>query len=328
LLGIRPWAALLVERRGERVVVLGGGGFVGGAIMRALTEAGFAAFAAHRHPVGGPAAAGVCDATDPVVVRNTLLGAGCVVNAVLGDAASMLAATRNITAAASMLGLRRVVHLSSMAVYGPTVGLVQESAKLIGGRSYADAKIACEAASGADAIILRPGIVYGPGGEQWAGRIGRLLRAGRLGDLGEAGDGRCNLIHARDVGAAVVAALARPGLEGRIFNLSTPAPPRWNQVFFAFGRAIGAVPVARVAAWRLMVEGRVLTPLLHLAKIGGMSARLPAAMPRSLLALFGQDIMLDYHMADQALGFARTADADGLGECAAWFLRRYGKPRR
>jgi nucleoside-diphosphate-sugar epimerase len=240
----------------------------------------------------------------------------------------MLAATRNIAEAASRLGLRQVVHVSSMAVYGPATGLVQENATLLGGRGYADAKLACEAALNGDAIILRPGIVYGPGGEHWVGRIGRLLRAGRLGDLGPAGDGRCNLIHSRDIGAAVVAALQRPLLNGGAFNLSTPAPPRWNRVFLAFGCAIGAVPVRKICAWQLCAEGRIVAPLLQIGRMGGWSGRLPAPISPALLALFGQDMTLDYRLADQALGFARSADADGLAECAAWFLRAYGSTIR
>jgi len=183
-----------------RVVVLGGSGFVGSAIVKGLAQAGFQPVAVSRRQ--GTVR---CDATHEAALMPVLHGAQAVVNAVLGDADTMMAATRALASCAQKRDLR-IVHLSSMAVYGPARGRVDEAAPMGGTGGYAEAKIACETLlAGTGAVILRPGIVYGPGGEQWAGRIFRLLRARRLGDLGEHGDGRCNFIHARDVAAAVVA---------------------------------------------------------------------------------------------------------------------------
>ena len=319
----------------EQVLVVGAGGFVGSAIVRALAASG--AFrpvsGVRRMPAGAPGRIEhrVCDATDPVQLAAALAGVSHAVNAVLGDAATMTAATRNLCNAASRAGLRRVVHVSSISVYGRATGLVDESAPLdASGSDYGAAKIECETivrdwmAAGRAAVILRPGIVFGPGGEQWIGRIARLLRAGRLGDLGPVGEGFCNLIHADDVGAAVAAALAKPAAAGEAFNLATPSPPRWNEFFTDLGHMIGLERVPRIGGRRLSVEAKLLAPPLQVAKLAGARiglrpGRLPEPIPPSLLSLFAQPIRLDPRKSDRVLGFCRTDDAAGLAACAAWF---------
>jgi nucleoside-diphosphate-sugar epimerase len=180
--------------------------------------------------------------------------------------------------------------------------------------------------SGGDAVILRPGIVYAPGG-QWIGRLCRLLRARRLGDLGPDGDGFCNLIHAADVGSATIAALRMPASGGQAINLAARTPPRWNEVLIGLAGAIGAVPVRRLGARHLALEARLLAVPLQIGKLAGTCLGLqPGALPdpiaASLLRLMRQQIRLDHHKADQLLGFRRTDDAAALAACAAWFTQQ------
>ncbi len=272
-----------------------------------------------------------CDASDLGSVTAALQGADFVVNCVAGDADTLLAATRNVCAAARSNGIKRVVHLSSMAVYGSAQGLVDETHALDPGLGwYAQAKVECEAemqrfvAAGGDAVILRPGCIHGPGSTQWTGRIGGFLKQHRLGDLGAAGDGVCNLIHVGDVAAAIEAALVRPGLAGVAFNLGDPDPGTWNEYFIAFGRAIGATPVSRVTQRWLKIEGKVLAIPLKLLELAAGRAKLGKLpfepLPNSLLGLFRQDIQLDHRRADAMLGFARTAPDVALADAARWFV--------
>jgi nucleoside-diphosphate-sugar epimerase len=311
------------------VVVLGGSGFAGAAIIEALTRTGYATVSAQRH---APSARGNTtqirwDATQSADIRHLSQGALCVVNAVSGNNRVLLAATRALLAAAD--GACRIVHLSSMDVYGNTRGYVREDATLRADSRYGAAKIACEnMLAGKDAVILRPGLIYGPGSAQWVGRIGRLLRAHRIGDLGKHGDGRCNLVFARDLGEAVVAAIGNSAAAGYAINIGMTAPPRWNDFLVAFGRSIGAVPVRRIPAWRLTVEASV-APALHLARhaahaLGRTPDILPDLISPSLRRVFAQDIVLDCSLADRLLGFPHTSLADGLAESAAWFIESHG----
>ena len=307
----------------ETVVVLGGGGFVGSAIVAALSAAGLTTISARLHAQADSTEC-ACDATNLDQISNLLQGAHCVVNAVGGDARTMLAATRAIAAAAN--GWCRIVHISSMAVYGDATGYVHEGTTLRAASRYGSAKIACEQAlAGTGATILRPGLVYGPGSQQWVSRIGRLLSSHRLGDLGKHGDGRCNLVHARDLGEAVVAAMRQRRSHGLVMNIGMTAPPRWNDFLMAFGRAIRAVPVARIAAWQLALETALVAPPLHLARhFAHRPNGVPDAISPSLRKVFAQDIVLDCSLGHRLLGQPHTSLPEALAESAAWFLENHG----
>lgn len=340
-----------------KVVVIGARGFVGRRVAQHLGQTGqFQTIAAMRGaapldgvrgaaPLDGVRGAApedqvvACDATQPASVLKALAGCDFAVNCVAGDAATMLAATRNICAAATVTGLRRIVHLSSMAVYGDATGLIDETQPLDGGAGwYGRAKVECEAeiqrfvAAGGDAVILRPGCVHGPGSTQWTSRIARLLQQHRLGDLGPAGDGGCNIIHVGDVAGAVEAALIRPGVAGAAFNLGDPDPGSWNAYFMALGRAIGATPVSRITQRRLKIEGKALAIPLKLAEIAagraGVGHLVPPALPGALLGLFRQDIQLDHRRADAMLGFARSEPGAALADAAHWFIHGATTPRQ
>jgi len=321
----------------EPVVIIGANGFVGRRVVQYLTATtGLRPIVATRtSPPGRPGAVEWrrCDATDPASMAAALAGASYAVNCVAGDAETMVTATRNLCAAARTAGLRRVVHLSSMAVYGAATGLVDEARPLDSSAGwYAEAKVTCEALmrdftqTGGDVVILRPGCIHGPRSEQWTGRIGRLLQRHRVGDLGAAGDGLCNVVHIDDVGAAVVAALQRSGIAGEAFNLGDPYPGTWNAFFMRFAKAIGATPVQRISARWLKLETRVLAPLLKVGQIAasrvGLDRMAIDPLPASLLSLWQQDIQLDHRKADACLGFARTSPDAAIASAAAWFTGR------
>jgi 2-alkyl-3-oxoalkanoate reductase len=308
-----------------RVLILGGG-FVGGHLAARLVAAGAVPVCASRsaaavRPMPGIVAR-ACDATDPAAVAALVAEADAVVNCVGGTPETILAAARALAAAPP----RRIVHLSSMAVYGAATGRVAEATLPENPLTpYAAAKRASEAAlydrAGERLIILRPGCIYGPGSRQWTDRIGRLLQQGRIGDLGPAGDGWANLVHVEDVVAAIMAAL-RPELPGvAVFNLTAPDMPRWNAYFVRFGCLIGATPVPRIGAFQWRLEQMLAPPLAVAARLG-----LPAPEPvtPSLVRLWRQDIRLDASRASAALGLRWTKLEAGMADAAAWFrsLRR------
>ncbi len=317
----------------ETVLVLGAGGCVGRAILAAIAAepALHAVAGLHRAPTRPMGCAfRLVDAADAPSLKRALDGCSYAINAVGGAPATLRAATRALCLAGLGQPLRRLVHISSMAVYGSSAtGLVAEDATFAGSPSaYEAAKIDCEAemqayaAAGHAAVILRPGIVFGPGCPQWTDRIARLLRTRRLGDLGAAGDGFCNLTHAADLGAWTVAALTAGQAAGQAFNTATASPPTWNEFLVRFARALGATPVRRIARRRLAMEARLFAPALHAVRVAGGRAGLPAGLlpdpvSPSLLRLFGQRMRLDTALADRILPIARTPDDAAIGAAAA-----------
>lgn len=322
---------------GAKLLVIGASGFVGAAIVRAAAASrDVHTIACMRRPSDALDAIGVetrvCDATDPAALGHVLDGVTHAVNCVLGGRATMLAVTHNLCKTARDVGLRRIVHVSSMAVYGPVTGTVDESARLHPVGAYGRTKAACEQivgdfiAAGGNAVVLRPGCVYGPCGEQWVGRIARWLQAGRLGQLGELADGYCNLTFNDDLAYAVLAALTSREAAGETFNVAEPDPGTWNQYFIRLGREIGA-PVRHVSSIRMNFETAILAPPLQIAKLVGRRlgmrpGRIPEPITPSLLPLWRQRMRMAYRKADAVLAFQRTPPQRGLALSADWFRSR------
>ncbi len=320
-----------------RVLVLGAGGFVGRHLVAALAAApDFEPVALVRR--GGetfPPGVAVrrADATDAEALGRALDGIDASVNCIAGGEAAMVAATRHIVDLTGAGRLRRVVHLSSMAVYGPVSGTVDETSPLDGSSGpYARAKVACEAmiaaspTAAARSVVLRPGCIHGPGSPQWTERIGHLLRRHRIGDLGENGDGFCNLTFIDDMVGAILAGLRRPEAVGGTFNVSDPDPRRWNAYLSDLGRAIGAVPVARVSGRRFSAEVKLIAPALvvteRLLARSPLRVNLPPAVTPSMARLWRQEIVLDHRRADAGLGFARTPPREAIAAAADWLRIR------
>ncbi|MEK7947561.1 NAD-dependent epimerase/dehydratase family protein [Pigmentiphaga sp. YJ18] len=309
-----------------RVLILGATGYVGRRLAAALHASDWAepVAATRRKPVaGGDIETVFCEATDTSSLTQAAAGVDALVNCVAGSAEAMVATARAMAEVqASRSRPLRIVHFSSMAVYGDAVGRVDEDHPFasLPAQSYGGAKIQAEAllADVPQVGILRPGCIYGAGSPQWTERIVRLLRARRLGDLGPAGDGCSNLVHVDDVVAAAAAVLQR-GADGA-FNLAMAGAPNWNVYFMRLARAMGAVPVRRVTARRLKLEGKVLAPPLKILEIAGGKAGLrglPPVISPALLRLWQQDIRLDVRRAEQVLGMQWTTLETGLAESLA-----------
>jgi nucleoside-diphosphate-sugar epimerase len=327
----------------KRVLVLGAAGFLGRRVLAALGACGWAQpIAGLRRPRAGmPSGVSMTtvDATDRAALGRALEGAAFVVNCVGGDAAALAEGARCLfECARARDSIERIVHISSMAVYGSATGRIRETAALRPDTGwYAEAKVRAEesargyAAAGGRVVILRPGCIYGPESEAWTGRIGRWLRAGRIGDLGAGGDGPTNLVLVDDVVTAVLAALQEPRAEGQAINLADPDAGTWNGYFVRFARAIGSTPARRISGRRLRIETKLLAPPLKIAEIAahrltGGRIRLPEPIPPSLARLWQQDIELDSGVAEALLQLQWTPMTRGLELAARWFDTAY--PRR
>ena len=215
---------------GRRVAVTGAGGFIGGALCAALVAGGAEVTGLDLDEARAPrlTAAGArfapCDVTDPAAVAAALAGAEVVIHAAafIHEWGSMedfvelnLGGTANVLDAAAAGGIERVVHLSSVVVYGYDDPSEQdESAPLrTYGIPYIDTKSSSDRlARRRGAVVVRPGDVYGPGSVPWTIRPLELARKHRL-IVPAPGDGVMLPIYVTDLVAAILLAaeLGRPG---------------------------------------------------------------------------------------------------------------------
>ncbi len=298
-----------------RVLVFGAENFIGSRIVAALAASGsWTPSAADGRAEHGP---------------DLLRGVHAIVNAAVGGPRFITAQARLALAAAQTAGAAtRLVHVSSMTVYGAQSGRVTETTPTVPDLgAYGAAHIAAEGIAGShgNTVILRPGCEYGPGCEAWSERIGRLLLARRLGDMGAAGDGYCNLIYIDDLADAVLACLRAPANGLTVFNLAMRSPPRWNEYLIRFGVALRAVPVPRIGARALRWEAKVMAAPRKLVEIGarrlggGGSWGLP--LTPSLLRLCGQEIVLASDRAEETLCIRWMPLDEGIARAAAAFER-------
>jgi dihydroflavonol-4-reductase len=227
------------------VLVTGGTGFLGGAVVRALLGAGHRVRLLARQPekADRQARAGAVevvkgDILAPATVAGALTGVDAVVH--VAGLISVRAreqeqlyqinveGTRNVLGAACERGLR-VLHTSSVATLGTTEApqLRDEQDPLdladAAGYPYAASKHQSEAVAldlaraGGDVVVLNPGLLLGPGDVSFSST--RIVREHLLGRLRFTLAGGISFADARDVADGYVAALTR-GRAGQRYLLA------------------------------------------------------------------------------------------------------------
>ena len=223
--------------------VTGATGFIGGRLVDALVEHGHKVRVLVRQPAGSPQLhqAGVelvqGDLGDRGGLEEAVSGAERVFHCagVVGDWLRHDDAQRiNVEGTAAVLaacaagGVERVVHMSSLAVYG--LGQhrgTDESAPLrYSGDAYMDSKIDAERMvrvaadrDGLATVIVRPGFVYGPGDRRF---LPKLLDALGRRQFAYVGDGSklLNLSYVDDVARAMLLAACEPSAVGQAYNVT------------------------------------------------------------------------------------------------------------
>jgi nucleoside-diphosphate-sugar epimerase len=328
---------------GRAILVTGAGGFIGSEVVRSLAaEPGLRVRAGTRdgRAFAGEVEACRLDVCDPASLRAALAGIDGVVHCAVGGRRTTVEGTSLLLGAARAAGVRRVVHLSSIAVYGAAPGRVAESTPVLpaAGRGYAHWKAAAEAQcrqeTGVDVIVLRPAIVYGPGSQQWIVRPARRLLSGAWGALGRLGSGTCNPVHVRDVAAACLAALRAPAdAAGEAFNISGPETLDWDAWHARLAAALGCPPPPRLSVWTWRRRALVGLPCRALARLVPPAGRhldrwILAGLAPSERALFALAASYPTDKAAARLGWRpRIGLAEGLAEAAAW-LAATGLARR
>lgn len=315
------------------VLILGATGYIGSTLAAELRLKDIVVLTASRGPIKGQAGHRQVDTLRVESLLEAMHGVDTIINCVAGDAVAISEGARCVVEAASRSGIKKIIHMSSMAVYGFDHAMMNEQTPLMGaGNWYAEAKIKAESemalfAKHGEVIIFRIGCVAGGGSVQWVQRIGDLLHARRIGDLGSMGDGWSNLVALQDVCQAVVQAVYRPHAPGKldIFNLSAPDSPRWNSYLVDFAQLIGAAPPERISSRMLKFDAYLRAPAVMIyRKVQKILRFLPtwneAVIPPSLITLFRSAGRLETDYIGANLSIAWTGYEETVRQGAVWYV--------
>jgi UDP-glucose 4-epimerase len=183
-------------------------------------------------------------------LENALQGIEVVIHCARGPAkGAMVEGTRRLLEAIRLGGIKRLVQMSSIAVYGNASGIITEDVPASPIDQYGEEKFAeeklCQAAAGPDltVAVVRPSLVYGPFGDFWTGRFIESIAAGRLKQLGKAGWGQANLIYVEDLAHFAAELAIRPLPEYSVYNANGPEIPTFDEYFDRLSRALGQGPL-------------------------------------------------------------------------------------
>jgi nucleoside-diphosphate-sugar epimerase len=246
---------------GRRVLVTGGSGFIGGRLVarlasecgarvRVLVRSYGSAARIARFPIEMVRG----DVTVAEDVDRAATGCDLLFHCAYGKDGNdserrraTLAGVANVVAAARHHGASRVVHTSTVAVYGDlSASQLDETApRQRTGDTYGDSKVEAEHAAldawrsgGVPVSVIQPTIVYGPFGFTFTVNPLQQLQTGRI-ILVNGGTGCCNAVYVDDVVTALVLAAVKSEAVGEAFLISGPAPTTWSEFYGSFERMLG-----------------------------------------------------------------------------------------
>lgn len=255
------------ELEGRRVLVTGATGFIGGRLTEVLCESGAEVRALVRDlsrmarlaRYDVEIARG--DVLDRGSLRQAAAGCGIVVHCAYGKEGGArrerrvnVEGTRNVIRAAVEAGAERVVHLSTMSVYGVVADgdldetLPRRPLPDVYSRSKAEAERLAlgEAARGAPVTVLQPTVVYGPFAPAWTVNVLAQLESHRV-MLVDGGRGIANVVYVDDLVEAILAAAVRPQAVGEAFLVSGPEAVTWRRFYRRYEEMLGFESTVEVA---------------------------------------------------------------------------------
>lgn len=174
--------------------------------------------------------------------------------------------TENVCSAALRSNVERVVHVSSLTVYGfPPDGDLDETApRQYQGMNYADTKLDSEKVAfqyhdmhGLPVSIIQPACVYGPSGGSWTTGVLNQLQNDRV-ILVDGGDGLANPVYVDDVIQAILLAAVREQAIGEAFLISDGQRVTWKEFYNQYARLVDSAEIVSASAEDLIQAHNLL----------------------------------------------------------------------
>ena len=237
-----------------KVAVVGASGFIGATVVERLLARNSAVVLPLIHSSGNAwrlARRGLdlkpVSLLDRPALKEALRGCTHVVNCSRGGNDVMIAGLRNLLAESKSLGVRRFVHLSSVAVYGdppPPESASEDAPTRPKKGSYGaiklvqDEMVAKAANEGLPAIVLCPPNISGPHSYFLTGLLGTLRE--RRFALADSGEAPCVLVDVVNLAHAIELALEGGIADGRRLFVTDDEPVSWRNVVDALLPLVGS----------------------------------------------------------------------------------------
>lgn len=316
-----------------RVLVTGATGFVGEALLERLVQRGYSVTALVRETadvsrlmsfdievVGG-------DIRDLDAVRTSARGCDHVYH--LAAATSWrkppareyrmvnVEGTANVARASLEAGVERLIYASTVGVYGPCRGRVDESTITHPDSAYRETKLCGEKVAlswhgkGLPVVIARLSTIYGPGSLRWLG-FASALSAGRARLIGS-GENHVHDVYISDAVDGLQRCAEAERVAGRCYILAGSAPIALDRLVEVFARELKVdPPTDRFPA----------APFFALRRLSSAAYRvfgLDSPLSRKF-DLFLDDRVFSISRARGELGYApRTSMEDGVRETIEWY---------
>ncbi|MBI5669485.1 MAG: NAD(P)-dependent oxidoreductase [Chloroflexi bacterium] len=282
----------------KTVLVTGATGFLGGAVARRLAGEGARVRALVRRPgrdryirdvPGIELVAG--DITDPDRMKTVAQGCDYVFHVAAATGGTLdyqrklnVDGTRYVMLAAAAARVQRVVHVSTIAVYGyGYAGDITEDIPHQPGRvPYNITKSQAEAVvrdigahHNVPYSIIRPGMIYGPRSGMWTRTMFNLSKRKPTIFIGD-GSGSVPCIYVDDVVDLMLTLAVHPAAAGEAFNCVSDPAPTWRDFLGGYARLAGHQSWLALPALPL----KLVAPLVELILVlRGEPQAVPALLP-------------------------------------------------
>lgn len=260
---------------------------------------------------------------------------------------------QNLGEIAIQHGVERLIHLSTVAVYGsePPEMVTEETPVRLSEDEYGNSKIRTEAICdvlrkrGLPVVVIRPTVVFGPFSPIWTiGAIKRVLSGGweNTADI----VGLCNPVHIDDLVKGLFLCVENDVAVGQKYILSGPEPISWNDFFNAYkdiaginhsssstdqkalkagGSLIGPFLRSNIRLLRRVIEPQMIDIYEWLkvsrpALAHKLSALLSSGVQENEKKKYNQKTVYSIEKARTLLGYSPRSFADGMEDTTAWLI--------
>lgn len=262
----RPWEGEARIATTRHIAVTGATGFIGSHVADRALAGGGTVTAVYRrvsrlarlsHHDVGRLHFKHADALDRDALAAAFAGCDSVIHTTYGKEGDLaaqweisVAGTAAVLEAAKLAGVRRVIVVSSVAVYdvGDREQIDEqcpvlpddESNLTYGYQKLAAQRLALEAAgSNLEVVCAQPTVVYGPFAPSWTLDPLMRLRSGNVRLPSGPEGGTCNPVHVHDVADALLHLCTASGVNGQAILINGLQPVSWGQFYDAYRAMLG-----------------------------------------------------------------------------------------